>query len=82
MSALVATYIANGGASAIYYNFGEYGYIWLVLQLPVNYKYQAKVLKKSYKKLILKIDQFHYFHFSKWPVSYWKYHLQTSVGKN
>lgn len=35
VSAILATYIKNGGYTTIYYDFGQYGYFWLVAQLPV-----------------------------------------------
>ena len=39
VSALLATFIKNGGYTTIYYDFGQYGYLWLVLQLPVSSLY-------------------------------------------
>jgi len=35
LSACLATWVINGGYTTIYYEFGKYGYIWAVLELPV-----------------------------------------------
>jgi len=38
--AAVATYVKNGGWSTVYFGFADYGYIWLLVQIPVVYIYQ------------------------------------------
>lgn len=39
-SAILACYISNGGYSTVYYDIGDYGWIWFVLQWPVIFIYQ------------------------------------------
>ncbi|XP_022123318.1 delta(7)-sterol 5(6)-desaturase erg32 [Pieris rapae] len=38
-SAFLATYIANGNPSTVYFQFDEYGWAWLFLQFPVIFLY-------------------------------------------
>jgi len=41
ISAAISTYIANGGpGTKVYFQPGEFGYIWLVLQIPLVFMYQ------------------------------------------
>jgi len=35
ISAAISTYVANGGWSQIYFNIGDYGLVWFILQWPV-----------------------------------------------
>ncbi|CAK1546331.1 unnamed protein product [Leptosia nina] len=39
-SAFLATYIANGNPSTVYFQFDEYGWVWFFLQFPVIFIYQ------------------------------------------
>lgn len=41
ISAAIATYIMNGGGGTkVYFQAGEYGYFWLIAQVPLVYMYQ------------------------------------------
>lgn len=42
ISAAISTYVVNGGKAIwLYLNPSEYGYIWLVLQVPLVFIYQV-----------------------------------------
>jgi len=43
ISALLTCYLSNGGWSTVYYEFGEYTWIWWFLQWPVIFIYQDYV---------------------------------------
>ncbi|CAG9764268.1 unnamed protein product [Ceutorhynchus assimilis] len=40
VSSLLACYISNGGYSTVYYDFGEKGWLWLILSFPLIFIYQ------------------------------------------
>lgn len=51
LSALLATWVMNGGYTSLYYEWGQYGVIWGVLELPVVYcitDYMTYLLHRLY----------------------------------
>ena len=42
ISSLLTCYLSNGGWSTVYYEFGEYTWIWWFLQWPVIFIYQVR----------------------------------------
>ncbi|XP_023326296.1 lathosterol oxidase, partial [Eurytemora carolleeae] len=37
LSSFLATWVMNGGYTTIYYEFGKYGYLWSILELPIAF---------------------------------------------
>lgn len=44
-SACLSAFIYNGGWCMVYYNWDDYGYLWLVLQWPAIFLYQVRRLR-------------------------------------
>ena len=34
LSASLAAWVMNGGYTALYYEFGQYGYVWALIEFP------------------------------------------------
>nr|XP_054773527.1 uncharacterized protein LOC129281630 [Lytechinus pictus] len=64
LSGILATYINNGGATKLYYNISDYGWIYFLLSIPVNYVYNEAAAYYSHKAM----------HYPPWYKRYHKLH--------
>ncbi|XP_041485003.1 delta(7)-sterol-C5(6)-desaturase-like [Lytechinus variegatus] len=64
LSGILVTYINNGGETKLYYNISDYGWMYFLLSIPVNYVYNEAAAYYSHKAM----------HYPPWYKRYHKLH--------